>query len=285
MSQPVDYFKQISLKQDIHGVTNRFHHITLAGATETDIQHQIQHQKKETFDNNTCVSCHTTIKNTKSISIISTLNTWSLVYPQNIPNEGTTGSILTHLWHQLNGLCVFMILVTALWFEDETHKLIFLKCSTCRRQKTLCVRQDGTPMPTTLNLNENKKHTLRLVSVNDCIALCIKPQPKPEFATRSTCCRVMRRSCGQLSLFGSSSPRPPYPPVCFSLVWQGGLFKNPGLSTVIKNKACLFWSVEVWSRVEYSSRVLFSPSNICHTKTLVIFLRNSPSGIQTIAKN
>lgn len=47
-------------------------------------------------------------------------------------------------------------------------------------KKKLCVGQDGKQMHTTLNLH--------LVSVNDCIALCIKSQPKPEFARRSTCC-------------------------------------------------------------------------------------------------
>lgn len=120
----------------------------------------------------------------------------------------------------------------------------------------------------------------------ECLALCIKPLPKPEFARRSTCCRVMRWSCGQLLQFGLRHPEPHIHQS--ASVWHDRVdcFWER-LSTCTKNKACSFlsWSVEVWSHVEYSSSVILYPSNISHTKTLVIFLRNTPSGIQTIAKN
>lgn len=69
------FFKQIDLQEDIHGVTNKFHHITLAEAkkaqvlndfcaTKGDIQHQIQHQKKGYSTSSTVilVSCYTASK-------------------------------------------------------------------------------------------------------------------------------------------------------------------------------------------------------------------------------
>lgn len=114
-------------------------------------------------------------------------------------------AIKTFSWDMcFHGCCT----VTALWFEDETQKFTIWNGRHAQgdRQKMLCEGHDSIA-----NAHHTKfewTHTLCLVSVNDCIALCIKPQSKPEFARRSTCFRVTRWSCGQLSLFGSSRPEP-----------------------------------------------------------------------------
>ena len=82
-----------------------------------------------------------------------------------------------------------------------------------------------------------QKHTLHLVSVNDCLAVCIKPQPKPEFAWKEHMLQSHEMVMWPAFIVWAESS-PVLSPVSTSLLQSGltggTVFENTRLSTFTK---------------------------------------------------